>query len=140
MKFGWTAYSGRGHHARMLSCLVLAASFLSSPAGAGGIRAVDLGSDAITVQFDGSVAQASIFSLDGAKRRIALDISGATVTAGVQPGAGAVTGVRQAQYSPDTARIVLDLAEPMLVATSRFSEDGSALTLALQPAAAADFA
>ncbi len=133
MKMGWTADGPALHKRRMLNILVLASTLLAAtPSDAGGISAVDVQGDRVTVRFDDSVEGASAFLLDG-PRRIALDISGAQTGRGHFAGAhDAVTAIRQGQLSDGTARVVLDLAAPAMLGDPRIAADGKSLSFSLQ--------
>ncbi|CAN5472086.1 N-acetylmuramoyl-L-alanine amidase [soil metagenome] len=131
MKFGWTADRRGAHKRTMLLCLALTtALLLPDPGMAGGIQAVDVSGDTVTVRFDDKVEGASAFLLDG-PRRIALDIDGARAGAGGTHG-GMVSAVRQGQFRDGTARVVLELAEPAIVSKARFAADGRSLTVSLK--------
>jgi N-acetylmuramoyl-L-alanine amidase len=131
MKFGWTAGRSREQKSPMLPCLALAtALFAADPGVAGGIEAVDVAGDTVTLRFDDRVDGASAFLLDG-PRRIALDIDGAQ--AGTHAvGGGVISAIRQGQYSDGKARVVLDLAGPAVVSKARFAPDGRSLTVSLK--------
>lgn len=127
------------HNTTMLfSTLIATGLFTMSPAMAGAIRDISSTNNSITVRFDDVVSKAAIFSLAGPDR-ITLDISGAT-TGPAASGNGAVRAIRQGQYDPDTARVVLDLARPALITGGSFSDDGRSLTLALSSVAPWEFA
>ncbi|MEJ7933015.1 N-acetylmuramoyl-L-alanine amidase [Sphingobium sp. AN558] len=133
MKFGWTADTAALHTRRMLNSLALASvMFAATPGNAGGISAVDVRGDQVTLRFDDSVDGASAFLLNE-PRRIALDISGARIGAnGFTGGGGAVSAVRQGQVSDETARVVLDLVTPAIVSNAQFAQDGKSLSFSLQ--------
>lgn len=133
MKFGWTAMGRALHKRRMLHGLALASMIFSGAPGlAGGISAVAVDGDKITVRFDGRVDGASAFLLDG-PRRIALDISGAQAGRGPYAGGhAAIAAVRQGQLSEATARVVLDLAEPATLGQARIAPDGRSLSFSLR--------
>ena len=133
MKIGWTADKAALHKRRMLNILALASVMLATtPGNAGGISAVDVQGDRVTVRFDDSVDGASAFLLD-APRRIALDIRGAQVGRGRLVGAGdSVAAIRQGQLNDGTARVVLDLAAPATLGQPRIAADGKSLSFSLQ--------
>jgi N-acetylmuramoyl-L-alanine amidase len=135
----WTKPALALHNTAMWgSALILSSMFSSVPVYAGAIRQVAATDGAITVQFDGTVTKASIFTLAGPDR-IAVDITGATAGASAVPG-GAIRGVRQGQFDADTARIVLDLGTPAVVTGGTFSADGRSLRLNLRDAQPLEFA
>ncbi|MEO1168104.1 MAG: N-acetylmuramoyl-L-alanine amidase [Pseudomonadota bacterium] len=118
--------------------LAIFAIFGWQPALATAIQAVNVTPEQVTVQFDDTVENASAFVLDD-PYRIAIDIAGAR--AGSDTGrAGPIRGVRQGQYDPQTARLVLDLARPAIFQNGRFSDDGRAFTLDIRPASRVQFA
>lgn len=135
----WTSARGRRHRSAMNLLLVLMAMMMDPAAAlAGPIGAVEIGDSDITLRFDDLVGGASTFLLAGPDR-IALDIAGAQPGRSAQ-GAGLVRAVRQGQKDSNTARIVLDLAQPAVVTGARFSADGRSLTFQLRPVSADEFA
>lgn len=132
MKLGFTAMGGALQKRHMLQSLALASMIFSGmPAEAGGISAVAVDGDQVTVRFDGRVDGASAFLLDG-PRRIALDVSGAQAGRGQFAGDHqTIAGVRQGQLSAETARVVLDLASPATLGEPRIAADGKSLSFAL---------
>ena len=100
MKIGWTADGRALHKRRMLNIIALATTMLAAtPGDAGGIAAVDVQGDRVTVRFDDRVEGASAFLLDG-PRRIALDVPGAQAGASGYAGSNAVvSGIRQGPVS-----------------------------------------
>ncbi|WP_380873426.1 N-acetylmuramoyl-L-alanine amidase [Sphingomonas sp. DBB INV C78] len=121
-----------------VACLAALAMFVTVPIDAASIRGVEIVGDSITLRFDGPVERASVFTLDG-PRRIAIDIVGAHAGSGGKAG-GYVAAVRQAQFNPDTARVVLDLNGPALVRNGGFSTDGRSLVIEVAGATEAAFA
>ncbi len=111
--------------------------FAVSPVQAGGVNHIVVNGNQVTVEFDGNVEKASSLVLTN-PQRIALDIKGSSSGVGAV-GDGAVSAVRVRQYAPDTTRIVLDLAEPVTIASGQFSRDGARFTLSLQPTDAEHF-
>jgi len=135
----WTSARARRHKGAMSLLLVLIALMMNPAAAlAGPIGAVEIGDSDITLRFDDLVGGASTFLLAGPDR-IALDIAGAQPGRSMQ-GAGLVRAVRQGQKDSDTARIVLDLAQPAVVTGARFAADGRSLTFKLRPVSADEFA
>lgn len=139
MASGWT---GRGLSRHKRTMLTILATFFAlvgwHPAIATAIQAVHVTPERVTVQFDDYVENASAFLLDDPSR-IAIDIAGARAGNGGR-GAGPVDGVRQGQYTPATARIVLDLSRPVIFDNGRFGEDGKSFVLDLRPASRIAFA
>jgi N-acetylmuramoyl-L-alanine amidase len=130
---GWTNRPKTGHYAHMSAVALAFAVLLPAQVEAAGVRSVAVNDAEITVTFDDTVEKVSSFVLSGPDR-IAIDVTGAEVGPQAAPG-GLVTQVRQSQFDASTARIVLDLAQPAIVQTGKFSADGKALTLSLAPIA-----
>mgnify|MGYP000049926730 FL=1 len=107
------------------------------PAMGGTVQKISAQDGAVIVQFDGVVDRADVFTL-AAPDRIAIDVSGATAGQSAFAG-GSVQNIRQRQFSADTARIVLDLAEPAVVTNGNFSADGKSLRLSLRPVPLTEF-
>ncbi|MFM9897006.1 MAG: N-acetylmuramoyl-L-alanine amidase [Sphingorhabdus sp.] len=122
----------------MISAMLFAAfPIYASPAMGGTVQNISAQDGAVIVQFDGVVDRADVFTL-AAPDRIAIDVSGATAGQSAFAG-GSVHNIRQRQFSADTARIVLDLAEPAVVTNGNFSADGKSLRLSLRPVPLAEF-
>jgi N-acetylmuramoyl-L-alanine amidase len=121
----------------MLVGTILALSMASAPASAGTIERVSASDNAVTIEFDDVVSEAKMFALAG-PNRIAVDIVGATVGNG-QQATGPFGSIRQAQFAPDTARLVFDLGDPALVTDASFSADGRSLTIGLRGASSSEF-
>jgi N-acetylmuramoyl-L-alanine amidase len=117
--------------------LFAALPICASPAMGGTVQKISAQDGAVIVQFDGVVDRADVFTL-AAPDRIAIDVSGATAGQSVFAG-GSVQNIRQRQFSADTARIVLDLAEPAVVTNGNFSADGKSLRLSLRPVPLTEF-
>lgn len=139
MYFGWTARGAARHKGAMSLVLAMMALILGTPqAWASAIEGVRVTPERITVAFDDYVENATAFVLDN-PRRIAIDISGARAGNGGGH-AGPIRSVRQGQYDPQTARIVLDLTRPATFANGRFGADGRSFTLDIRPASTVAFA
>ena len=122
----------------MISAMLFAAfPIYASPAMGGTVQNISAQDGAVIVQFDGVVDRADVFTL-AAPDRIAIDVSGATAGQSAFAG-GSVQNIRQRQFSADTARIVLDLAEPAVVTNGNFSADGKSLRLSLRPVPLTEF-
>lgn len=138
----WTIVRPWRHRSAMGLCFVLMAMIWNPAAAlAGQIGAIEIRDSEITLRFDDLVAGASTFLLAGPDR-IALDIAGAEAGRSPQAAnarAGLVRAVRQGQPGPGTARIVLDLAQPAVLAGARFAADGRSLTFQLRPVSANEF-
>lgn len=135
--FRWTARGWWRHGSGVsLLAVLLMGLFPGAPALAATVERVDVGADGVTIRFDAAVARAASFVLPGPDR-IAIDVDGAQPVAS-SSAAGAP--VRMARRGQDGARIVLDLAQPMVVAGGRFVDGGRALALRLRRVDAAGFA
>ena len=106
------------------------------PALAGTIIAVEAVEQGAIIRFDGYVHSARVFGLTGPSR-IAVDVVGAK--AGQTRGFTQAGVMRQGQFNPDTARLVLDLTQNMTVKDARFANEGKSLRLWIAPAAATGF-
>ena len=117
--------------------LFAALPICASPVMGGTVQKISAQDGAVIVQFDGVVDRADVFTL-AAPDRIAIDVSGATAGQSAFAG-GSVQNIRQRQFSADTTRIVLDLAEPAVVTNGNFSADGKSLRLSLRPLPLTEF-
>ena len=131
MKFDWTKKARRMHKQAMALATILASALLSvHPAQAGSISRIEADGSHITIAFDDVVEEVSTFSLVGPDR-IAVDIRGGKAGQGGSA-RGIVKGVRQGQFTPDTARVVFDLEQPAVITDGSFSHDGKSLSLRLR--------
>jgi N-acetylmuramoyl-L-alanine amidase len=122
----------------MIPAMLFAAlPICASPAMGGTVQKISAQDGAVIVQYDGVVDRADVFTL-AAPDRIAIDVSGATAGQSAFAG-GSVQNIRQRQFSAETARIVLDLAEPAVVTNGNFSADGKSLRLSLRPVPLTEF-
>ena len=122
----------------MIPAMLFAAlPICASPAMGGTVQKISAQDGAVIVQFDGVVDRADVFTL-AAPDRIAIDVSGATAGQSAFAG-GSVQNIRQRQFSAETARIVLDLAEPAVVTNGNISADGKSLRLSLRPVPLTEF-
>jgi len=138
--FGWTPCGTARHIARVSFLLALFLGWLTgAPSWATSLQEIRLHADRIELRFDGRLAEASSFALDG-PRRLAVDLVGAAPGATRVEPAGAVAAVRQSARGDDGARVVFDLARPAVVASGRFGGDGHMLTLQLKTVDDATFA
>lgn len=117
--------------------IVLLGLFVAVPIDAASVRGVAIVGDSVTLRFDGPVERAAAFTLEG-PRRIAIDVVGARAGTGGETG-GYVAAIRQAQFDPRTARIVLDLSGPAIVRRGAFAADGRSLVLEIDRASSAAF-
>jgi N-acetylmuramoyl-L-alanine amidase len=118
--------------------LLFATLIAADMADAARVRSVAVEADAVVLNFDEKVEQASTFALDG-PRRLAVDIRGAEPGTVAAVG-GPVSQVRQGRPDGDTARVVLDLTSPAVISDAHFDEDGHTLRLSLKPVADDEFA
>ena len=135
MVFRWTGGVAARHLRRMFALLTLLAGSLGAqPATAATIQRIVVRGSQIVVEFDSRVEGASGFLVDG-RNRIAIDVADATpgVVDDAGRGAALVRGVRQLRRGTGT-RILLDLAEPAVIADGGFDGDGRELTLSLKRA------
>ena len=141
MAFRWTdgRHSRHGRRVSIVLALLLGV-FAGAPGWAATVERVDVSDGKVVIRFDDAVAAASSFLL-AEPQRIAVDIDGARPgrSAGDRDEDTAVTAVRQGVHGASGARVVLDLAQPMIVERGRFGDDGRALTLTLRPVAAERF-
>ncbi|RED16226.1 N-acetylmuramoyl-L-alanine amidase [Parasphingopyxis lamellibrachiae] len=138
MSLCWTKRGEARQYGTMSLLFALFAIIGWQPALATAIEAVDVTPERITVQFDDYVENASAFVLEN-PYRIAIDVAGARAGQGSGQ-AGPVRAVRQGQYNPQTARLVLDLARPAIFGNGSFSDDGRTFTLDIQPVSQLRFA
>lgn len=133
----WTLCGFSRHKGTMGLFLFLLLSIMpGGPALAGNIIAVEAMDRGAVIRFDDYVSSARIFGLTQ-PGRIAVDIVGAKAGHGsAQTPAGIM---RQGQFNPDTARLVLDLTKSVTVREARFGSDGKSLQLVFAPVASTDF-
>jgi N-acetylmuramoyl-L-alanine amidase len=115
----------------------LAVSIATAPVSAGTIERVSASESAVTIEFDDVVSEAKMFALTGPDR-IAVDIVGAKIGRSASA-SGSFGTIRQAQFAPDTARLVFDLGDPAVVSDAKFSADGRSLTIGLRQASQGEF-
>ena len=140
MAFHWTG-ARLSRHGRRVSIVLalLLGVFAGMPGWAATVERIDVSDGKVVIRFDDAVAAASSFLL-AEPQRIAVDIDGARPGYSGGERDGAVTAVRQGVRGAGGARVVLDLAEPMIVDDGGFDDEGRALTLHLRPVAARQFA
>ena len=105
-----------------------AAILLPTLLQAGGIRSVAADGATVVVEFDDIVSKASVFALSGPDR-IAVDIEGATVGQNEMLAGGASAKCGKGNFNSDTARLVFDLDQPVVVTGGSFAADGRSLRL-----------
>jgi N-acetylmuramoyl-L-alanine amidase len=130
MAFRWTGRRPERHNRRVSFLLALIVGLFGSPGWAATVKRVEIEDRRIVIRFDEAVRSASTFILDG-PQRIAVDIDGARPGL-ASGGDGVVTAVRQGWRGHDGARVVLDLAQPMIISKGSFEDDGRTLSLSLR--------
>lgn len=140
MAFRWTAVASAQLWVRVFAVFAcfIGALLLGAAGRAATVERIEVSDRRVVIRFDDSVRRASSFVLDS-PRRIAIDVAGAR-PGSASDGSGAITGIRQGPRGSDGARIVLDLARPMIVDRGAFEDGGRMLTLMLRPVDAARFA
>ena len=120
-----------------LSALALALAAPFTAANAAGVSGVNVDNDQITISFDGPVEKATSIIL-ASPDRIAIDVLGAE-PGGLVENSSQLVDVRQGRVDATTARIVLDLNQPVVIGSGAFSKDGRSLSLSLTPTGWPDF-
>jgi len=114
-----------------------------SPVHAGTVQSVDVsiaGQNAtVRVTIPQGFDAASSFAL-ASPDRIVIDLEGAASAPRTFNGADGVMKVRLAQFSRDTARMVIDLSRPMAIGSVVASPERDSLVVSLNDASAATFA
>jgi N-acetylmuramoyl-L-alanine amidase len=139
MPFCWTGTASARHYRSVSFFLALLAMWLAgTPVLASTVDRVDVGTDRITIHFNGTIARATSLIVDN-PQRIAVDIDGAKPGHHASAG-GPVDHVRQASHGDDGARIVFDLSMPAIVTEGHIGDDARSLTLMLRTVDDATFA
>lgn len=135
----WTSRGKWRHKAPVLHLLLTLLCLTGwSPAEAGSLQNARLEDGELTLQFDAPVGEAASFALDG-PRRLAIDIAGASPGRPVIDSSGDVLRVRQGRFGSDALRLVLDLGQPAIINSLRFSPDGRNITVSLGQASVSQF-
>ena len=121
-----------GLMSRLIGLMFLWLFIPFAPVIAASIKSVDYDTDRVVLRFDGAVNKASAFVIEK-PNRLAIDVADAIAGSGGVPG-GPFLSVRHGQYDPSTARVVLELAKPIIVTDGHFSEDGKELILSISNA------
>ncbi|APG63616.1 N-acetylmuramoyl-L-alanine amidase [Sphingorhabdus lutea] len=116
---------------------IITSLFFSPQSWAAQLSNVVIDNESVTIEFDDVVNQASSFYLAN-PNRIVVDVSGANMGK-IGSKDGALGALRVGQYDPNTARIVLDLANPAILTRGGFSSDGRKLQLFFGSAATDQF-
>lgn len=119
----------------LLAFLLLLAAF---PAAAATLAAARVGERSVTLALDGPVAAPRQFAM-AEPRRLIVDLAGVQTRGFRVSGEGPVALVRAAQFDPATARVVVELTEPMRLVRARQQRDGT-LVLSLAPVSPEAFA
>ncbi len=120
----------------MLRLLALIVLLLAIPAHAARLTGLSITPGTVSIAADGRPAVAHQLAL-GAPYRLVIDIP-AVAEPVTMDGAGSVTRMRLAMYSPGVARLVLDLAAPLEIVSAQSHPTG--LTLKLRRIDSARFA
>lgn len=110
---------------------------VSAPASAARLTGVSMTPGVVTISADAPPVVAHQFALAG-PYRLVIDLPAMVETPLFADGAGSVTRLRAAMFSPGVARLVIDLAGPLEVVSARTSARG--LTLGLRRIADVVFA
>lgn len=110
---------------------------VSVPALAARLTGLSITPGVVTIIADGPPAVAHQFSLD-APYRLVVDLPAVAAAPLTAEGAGSVTRLRAAMFSPGIARLVIDLAAPLEIESARSSATGLTLTLRRIPGAVFD--
>jgi N-acetylmuramoyl-L-alanine amidase len=111
----------------VLRLLAIIALLIAGPAAAARLTGLSITPGIVTITADGAPAVAHQLAL-GAPYRLVIDIPAVTETLTAE-GAGSVTRMRMAMFSPGVARLVLDLAAPLEIVSAQSRPTGLTLTL-----------
>ena len=100
----------------------------AAPAHAARITSVVIVQGLVTINTDAPLSAGYTLALDGPDRLV-IDLPAVLGGPLTMAGAGSVTSVRGAMFAPGTARLVLDLARPLMVAAARATPTGIEITL-----------
>ncbi|MFZ4110375.1 MAG: N-acetylmuramoyl-L-alanine amidase [Polymorphobacter sp.] len=117
--------------------ILLSLLLLPSPGLAARLTGLSVTPGVVTITADGAPAVAHAFALAD-PQRLVIDLPAVVPVALVAPGAGSVSAVRAAMFSPGVARLVIDLSSPLDIVSARSSATG--LTITLRRVPATDFA
>ncbi|MBC7522551.1 MAG: N-acetylmuramoyl-L-alanine amidase [Sandarakinorhabdus sp.] len=112
----------------MRRLLVLLLLLVPGPVLAARLTGLSITPGVVTITADGPPAVAHQFALS-APYRLVVGLPAVTVGPLSSPGAGSVTGLRAAMFSPGIARLVIDLAGPLEIVSAKSSATGLKLTL-----------
>ena len=132
----WTM-RGSGRHMAAMIALILSLLIAYMPVHASAITGVRLQGDELVVDFDAPVEGASVFGLLGPDR-VAIDVDGVNHASFAERDS-ALGYVRGGQFDEDTARIVVDLHQPVTLSDFRFADNGRSLILALARTSTTEF-
>lgn len=136
----WTRQGKSRNKTRVIELLLILFALAGyGPATAGTLERVDVAGNELVLQFSGPGGEAAGFVLDG-PRRIAVDVAGQEPGAPLMVSNDTVLRVRQGRLAGLGLRLVVDLAQPTVVSSLRYSPDGRTLTVTLGSATANAFA
>ena len=115
--------------------LILLTLLVSAPVLAAKLTGLAITPGIVTISADGPPAVAHQFALD-APYRLVVDLPAVLDMPLRADGAGSVTGLRAANFSPGIARLVIDLGAPLEIVSAKSSATGLTLTLRRIPAEA----
>jgi len=121
----------------VLAFYLLMLSHAAPANAAAAVRGLDFGADEIVLRLDGTIKRASAFVVEG-PNRLVVDIPDARMGSG-GVGMGPFTTIRHGQFDNKTARVVIELAKPMVVTGGHLSQDGRALVLSVASATDSGF-
>ncbi len=110
---------------------------LAAPASAAVVGGLTIDAAQVTIVLDAPIAAPKAFAL-AAPRRLVIDLPGVGSPRVGVAGDGVITRARIGQFDSSTARLVLDLAQPMAVASASQGGDHH-LIIRLKPVAAGRF-
>jgi N-acetylmuramoyl-L-alanine amidase len=121
----------------VLAFYLLMLNYAAPANAAAAVRGLDFGADEIVLRLDGTIKRASAFVVEG-PNRLVVDIPDASMGSG-GVAMGPFTAVRHGQFDNKTARVVIELAKPMVVTGGHLSQDGRALVLSIASATDSGF-
>jgi N-acetylmuramoyl-L-alanine amidase len=119
---------------RILALLLL---LIAGPAWAARLTGLAIAPGAVTITADGPLPAARAFAL-AEPMRLVVDFVGVVDGPLTAEGVNSVAGLRVAMFAPGTARLVIDLKGPVVIASAR--ANGNQVVLGLKRATSAEFA
>jgi len=120
-----------------MRALLILLLLLAAPASAAVVGGLTIDAAQVTIVLDAPIAAPKAFAL-AAPRRLVIDLPGVSSTRVSVAGDGIITRARIGQFDSATARLVLDLAQPMAVASASQGGDHHVI-LRLKPIGAGRF-